>query len=286
MRRVYMIPNIVTAFALSCGLLIIFKANLYPSNSAPYELLHTSSILFLLAAFADLVDGALARLIHAESEYGALFDSLADAVSFGVVPSVLLLKSLTLTQKTGLSFFVMIGAMVYTICGILRLVRYNVMARESDNNFINKLEFKKHFTGLPIPAAAACAVSVNLFLHSSFGVKWFPLSETTMSLTLTIFLLLLGYCMISKWKFPSLKALHLRVPSFSLVIGTVIVAIFLLYGILYYYSLVFVVVSLGYLAFGIILTIIRLILGKRSNTLKDYEPDHDSFHLFDEEDKK
>ena len=86
MRRVYIIPNIITAFALACGLFVIFKVNMLEPGSGNYQVLHTSILLLLLAAFADVMDGALARAMHAESEFGFIFYSLADAVSFGFAP--------------------------------------------------------------------------------------------------------------------------------------------------------------------------------------------------------
>ena len=110
MRRIYLIPNIITAFGLSCGLFVIFKVNMVEPGSGLFHALYVATLLLLAAAFADLLDGAVARAIRAESEFGVIFDSLADAISFGVAPSVLLLKSLSLEQGTGLSFFAMLGA--------------------------------------------------------------------------------------------------------------------------------------------------------------------------------
>ena len=105
MKRVYLVPNIITAFSLACGLFVIFKINMLEPGSGDYEVVQTSAFLLLVAALADFVDGALARAIHAESEFGFVFDCLADAVSFGVAPSVLMLKTLSLEQGTFLSFF-------------------------------------------------------------------------------------------------------------------------------------------------------------------------------------
>ncbi|MCB1107356.1 MAG: phosphatidylcholine/phosphatidylserine synthase, partial [Chlamydiia bacterium] len=89
------------------------------------------------------------------------------------------------------------------------------------------------------------------------------------------FMILLGYLMISKWKFPSLKTLHFRVPSFHLILVTVLLAIFILYGIFYYFPLVLLVCSLGYILVGCILTLARLIAGKKSKTLVDFDIDDD-----------
>ena len=273
MKQFYLLPNIITAFGLSCGLFVIFKVNMIEPGVGTYELLHSSALLLLLAAFADLLDGAVARAIRAESEFGSMFDSLADAVSFGVAPSVLFLKSLSLEPATGLSFFAVVGGMLYTISGVLRLVRFNVKAHEIKTDKVALDTYKKNFTGLPIPASAAGAISLNLFLHSSFGKDWFPFSYPVKAIILTCFMILLGYLMISKWKFPSLKTLHFKVPSFHLILFTVLLAIFILYGIFYYLPLVLVICSLGYIFLGCILTFIRLIAGKKSKTLVDFEID-------------
>lgn len=274
-RRVYLIPNIITAFGLACGLFVIFKINMVEPGSGTYQVLFSSSLLLLVAALADFVDGAIARAFRAESEFGFMFDSLADAVSFGVAPSVLLLKTLSLEQGTGLSFFALTGAMLYSIGGILRLVRFNVKATEAKGNIEVSNAQKKHFTGLPIPAAAIAAVSANLFLSSAIGQKLIPMSSETFAIVLSSLMIVLGYFMVSRWKFPSLKMLHFRVPSFQLLFLTVIFAIFVLYGILYLFPVVLALVSWGYIALAWCLSIIRLIAGKKSKTLEDFEPEQD-----------
>lgn len=273
MKQFYLLPNIITAFGLSCGLFVIFKVNMSEPGVGAYELLHSSALLILLAAVADLLDGAVARVIRAESEFGSMFDSLADAISFGVAPSVLFLKSLALQPATGLSFFSIVGAMLYTISGVLRLVRFNVRAHEIKTDKEALSAYKRNFTGLPIPAAAAGAISLNLFFHSVFAKEWMPFSYQFKAILLTAFMIVLGYLMVSKWKFPSLKTLHFRVPSFHLILFTVLLAIFILYGIFYYLPLVLLVCSLGYILIGCILTTIRLIAGKKSKTLVDFEID-------------
>lgn len=275
MRQVNLLPNIITAFSLTCGLFVIFKTNMIEPGAGTYQILYSSSLLLLLAAFADLLDGAVARAIRAESEFGFMFDSLADAVSFGIAPSVLMLKSLSLEQGTGLSFFAIIGAMLFSICGVLRLVRFNVKATEARGNAEAQAANKKNFTGLPIPAAAMAAVGMNLFLASPLGVKWFPWYDDTKAMILTSSMMVLGYLMISRWKFPSAKALHFRVPSVQLVFGTVIIGIFILYGILYYFPVMLFTSCWGYIILSAVLASIRLIAGKKSRTLVDFEPEQE-----------
>ncbi len=275
MRQVYLIPNIITAFALSCGLFVIFKVNMVEPGSELFSVLNVSAILLLVAAFADLLDGAVARAIRAESEFGVLFDSLADAVSFGVAPSVLLLKALSLEPGTGLSFYAMLGCMLFSICGILRLVRFNVKAAQAKGNPEAMADQKKHFTGLPIPASALAAVSANLLLSSPFMEKFFPISQETKAIVLSSIMIVLGYFMVSRWKFPSSKALHFRVPSFQLVFLTVILAIFVIYGVLYFLPVMLAVVTWGYILLAWALSLIRVIAGKKSKTLEDFEPEQE-----------
>lgn len=272
MKRIYFIPNIITAFGLSCGLFVIFKVNMIEPGMGSYQALQTSAFLLLLAALADWIDGAIARVMHAESEFGFLFDSLADAVSFGVAPSALMLKSLSLEQGTTLSFCAVIGAMLYSICGILRLVRFNVKEAEAKQQ-TSADKKRKHFTGLPIPAAALAALSLNLlfsypklsFLHDA--------SELVKTISLTSGMVVLAYLMVSRFKFPSAKALHFRVPSFHLVFITVLVALFLLYGSFYFFPITLVIIAWGYVIIGSALAIIRVLAGKKSKTLEEYEPD-------------
>lgn len=275
MRQVYLIPNIITAFALSCGLFVIFKVNMVEPGSGLFAMLNVSAILLLVAAFADLLDGAVARAMRAESDFGLIFDSLADAVSFGVAPSVLLLKTLSLEPGTGLSFYAMLGCMLYSICGVLRLVRFNLKATQAKGNTGLEADQKKHFTGLPIPASALAAVAANLLLSSPFMEKYFPVSLETRAILLSTIMIVLGYFMVSRWKFPSSKALHFRVPSFQLVFLAVIVAVFVIYGVLYFLPVMLAVITWGYILLAWILSLIRVVAGKKSRTLEDFEPEQE-----------
>ncbi len=268
MKRVFLIPNAITAFGLTCGLFVIFRISVADPSRDLFSLLQASAILLLIAALADVADGAVARLIKAESEFGIQFDSLSDAVNFGVAPSLLVIKSLTgggQIPDKGFTFFVIVATMIYSLCGVLRLVRYNVN-KNRDNQ-----ETKKNFTGLPIPAAGSAAVSASLILISPDF--YFPLSVNVRAAILACVLLILGYFMVSRWKFPSLKALHFRVPSFYLVFAVGFFAVMMLYGILDYFAEAYFVLAWLYVVIGWVLSIIRRIAGKRSKTLEDFEPD-------------
>lgn len=275
LKKIYILPNVITAFGLSCGLFVIFKMNMIEPGKVTLQALTATTGILLLAAFADLLDGAVARVMKAESEFGGVFDSLADAISFGVAPSVIILKSLSVEPSTKYSLLVTMAAMIFSLCGVLRLVRFNVSALEAKGNEELIIANKKNFTGLPIPASAAAAVSMNLFLYSEELQSLVQLSETARIWILSITLILLGYCMISRWKFPSVKNLEIRVSSFTKVILLVAAAVFILVGVLHFFAIVFVVLSWSYVLIAWTLSIIRLIAGKKSKTLEDFEPEPD-----------
>ncbi|MFA6119261.1 MAG: CDP-alcohol phosphatidyltransferase family protein [Parachlamydiales bacterium] len=282
MKQIYLIPNMITAFGLACGLFVIFKVNMIEPGSGTFDMVQKSALLILLAALADFIDGAVARAFKAQSDFGVLFDSMADGISFGVAPSVILLKTLSLEQGTTLSFFAVSGAMIYTLCGILRLVRFNLASTEAKGNIVEMTIQKKHFTGLPIPAAAVCSISLNLFLLSPIFNERLDISNSIRTILLIVFNILLGYLMVSRWKFPSLKGLHFRIPSFYLAIFSGMAAIFVLYGIFYYFSFLFFVSSWSYILIALVLAIIRIIAGKKSKTLEDFAPEEDE----DDEDEE
>jgi CDP-diacylglycerol--serine O-phosphatidyltransferase len=276
MKKVYLLPNVITAFGLSCGLFVIFKMCITPAGSVTQELLTAMAGIFLLAALADLLDGIVARVMKAESEFGGIFDSLSDSVSFGIAPAVLILKTVSSSPLGEFSFLTATGAMLFSVCGILRLARYNVLAHRSKEDTEIAAGFNKNFTGLPIPAAAAAAISMNLLLVSSDFKSLFQFSEGTHITIIFIALLLLGYCMVSRWKFPSLKTLNLRVASFQAVLLTVVPTLILFYGLLHHFAVVFFGISWFYIAVAFTLSIVRLISGRKSKTLEDFEPEEEN----------
>jgi CDP-diacylglycerol---serine O-phosphatidyltransferase len=277
MKRVYLLPNVITAFGLACGLYVIFKVNMVEPGAGTYQVMLSSAFLLLVAALADFIDGFAARIFKVESEFGLMFDSLADTVSFGVAPSILLLKSLSLSQGTIISFYAVTGAMVFSLCGVLRLVRYSVKAVKTKTDLVEVSQKTGYFTGLPITGAAAAAIAANLFIHSPFLRQFVVLDLFQKAIILASLSILLGYLMVSRWKFPSLKMLQIRIPSFYLVLVTVATSIFLLYGILHFFSFVLAFVSWGYIIISFILSMIRIIAGKKSKTLEGFEREDDDF---------
>jgi CDP-diacylglycerol--serine O-phosphatidyltransferase len=272
-RKAFFLPSAITAFGLSCGLFAIFRASLIPQGAVTEAILITLAGILLLAAIADILDGAVARAMKIESEFGGLFDSLADAVSFGVAPSLIIVKSISATPDGEFPLILMGAAMIYTVCGILRLVRFNVQLNATQNDEEASMAYKKHFTGLPIPAAAAAAIAWNLLIHSADLKTLITLSETAKLWSLVFQLIVLGYLMVSRFKFPSIKTLRFPVGTFQVVFFTVVIALLILYGMLSHFALVLFIFSWGYIFLSLTLAVIRLIVGKKNNTLEDFEPD-------------
>jgi CDP-diacylglycerol--serine O-phosphatidyltransferase len=274
-KRAHLLPNVITAFGLSCGLFIIFKMTVLPFGTVSEQLLVQVAAIMLLACFADLLDGAIARAMKAETEFGGLFDSMADAITFGVGPSVVVLKSLSPAPGTTLSFFVTTAAMLFSVAGVLRLVRFNVMAHDEKKDVAFPLLQKKNFfTGLPIPAAAAAAVSLNTFLASDI----FSLSEGCRSWISVIAMTGIAYLMISRWRFPSLKNLRIRIASFNVLLITVFAAAVIFYGILHHFPFFFFVISWGYLLTSFVLAIYRKFDKSHKESEEEEENDIDEIY--------
>jgi len=216
--RIYLLPNLMTAGNLFCGfaaVLRIIEAALQVQQGHSPVPFYYEAILFILGACVfDLLDGRLARLGGTESPFGREFDSLADVVSFGVAPALLLYQIVLRDfDKTG-----WLIAFVYLLCGTLRLARFNCYAIAN-----NKLA-STEFIGFPIPAAAGLISSLTLFM------LWLEEGEKELGywkFLLAGLMLFLSFMMFSKVRYPSFKGLGWRsqrsIPRF---LGIILVLVF------------------------------------------------------------
>src|SRR5260221_3630589 len=132
--KIYLLPNLMTAGNLFCGftatLKILEGALLQASDpDAAGDLFHTAIWFILDACIFDLLDGRLARLGGHESPFGREFDSLADIVSFGIAPALLVHEVVLLDfpEQWGL-----VISFIYLCCGAMRLARFNCLAADPD----------------------------------------------------------------------------------------------------------------------------------------------------------
>jgi len=138
------VPSFFTLMNLFCGFVAIVQIH--------DGKLEFGAWLIVLAAFFDLMDGFMARIANATSEFGIELDSLSDIVSFGVAPAFLL-------YSYSMNEMMIIGVIISAfpaLCGAVRLARFNVDARIEDPDY---------FKGLPIPAMAMMVVALFLIFH-------------------------------------------------------------------------------------------------------------------------
>ena len=143
-RGIFLLPALLTTANLFCGFFaMVLTAQQHYTEAA---------LAIFVAMVMDVLDGRVARLMKATSQFGLEFDSLADVVSFGVAPAFMLYAFALST----LGRAAWLGGFLFVICGALRLARFNVITGTSD---------RRWFVGLPIPAAAAVAASAVILLQ-------------------------------------------------------------------------------------------------------------------------
>jgi CDP-diacylglycerol---serine O-phosphatidyltransferase len=174
-----LVPNLLTLVNLFSG----FAAIVYIADGD----IKRGALFILIAAVFDMLDGLVARLINAASEFGAELDSLCDVVSFGIAPSFMLY---TVYFYNFSEFGILIAALP-ALTGAARLARFNIQ--------LTSLEDKIYFKGLPIPSAALTIVSFTMFADSYnvFGSQFS--SYLYWLLTLAV-----SYSMISTVKFDNI----------------------------------------------------------------------------------
>jgi CDP-diacylglycerol--serine O-phosphatidyltransferase len=254
--RIYILPNLMTAANLFCGFMAVvnciharlaetaFTGEYLGANAAGH---YRYAVYFIFGAAAfDSLDGRLARLGGRESLFGAEFDSLADVVSFGVAPT-LLMFFLILSPTQGIPWFREIGwfiGFVYLLCAAMRLARYNVIT----NPLLHpeKKQSSSDFVGLPVPAAAGTVASVVLFLLKLADADK---SLNRFALGLPFLMLLVGILMMSTIRYPSGKKVDLqtRTRFRGLVLFIVLGGLLVLYR-----EVAMLGISLSYIFYGLI----------------------------------
>jgi CDP-diacylglycerol--serine O-phosphatidyltransferase len=159
-----------------------------------------AGVLIIIAVVLDMLDGRIARLTGTASEFGGELDSLADAVSFGVAPALLVYKwGLTSLHPAG-----WLAAFLFVVGGVVRLARFNVQRHVVDS---------RHFVGLPIPAAAGQLSTVVMLWRQ-------PLSDHIGPVILLAGTVVLSFLMVSTFRYPSFKGVDLRSRrSYVIVLG-------------------------------------------------------------------
>lgn len=237
-KGIYLLPNLMTTAALFAGFYAVVAG-----INGEFEL---GAIAILVAMVFDGLDGRIARMTNSCSAFGAEYDSLADMISFGLAPALLI-------YQWGLHDFGKLGwvvAFIFTVGAALRLARFNTQVGIAD---------KRYFQGLPSPAAAALLAGLIWVVEGSevrLGI------EPLVALFLTAFA---GVMMVSNVRFSSFKELNLKgkVPFVTLFIAVFVMAIVALEP-----ALILFTVFLGYALSGPIITLVTL---KKTRALRQQQ---------------
>ena len=176
----FLLPNLLTSASIFSGVFSIVLASQHRFVD--------SASLILLALLFDGLDGRVARLTNGCSKFGVEFDSLADIVSFGVAPSILLY----LFAGVDYGRFGVVVAALYVIFGAIRLARFNIMSASSEPSV---------FIGVPIPTAAVF-ISLLVLLFNKYEML-------DNGIVLLLFSIVVSLLMVSNIRYPSFKKVDL-----------------------------------------------------------------------------
>ena len=275
--KIYFLPNLMTACNLACGffaVLMIFKGLIEVqkmSGEVPltakeyYEIskrYYEYAILLIFGScLFDLLDGRLARLGGQDSPFGQEFDSLADIISFGMAPAMLLSRAV-LFPLGNVGWAI---ALVYLICGAMRLARFNCLAA-----LPKKANATHDFRGLPIPMAAGFIASLTFLLidlHKNdheLGLWKYILAGAMLGLSLL---------MISDVRYPSFKKVDWKTRG---TLGAIVVAVLLIFAVVQFRYVMPVVLFSAFLIYGLIRPWVSQ--GWRKGLEVELDPEDDVLH--------
>ncbi len=209
--KIYLLPNLMTAGNLLCGFLAvlsIFKGMHGEITGASLTEIHNfyeKAIFFIFGScIFDLLDGRLARLGGQESPFGREFDSIADVISFGMAPALLVSKAVLFNLPAEIEWIGWAVSFSYLLCGAMRLARFNCLAAIPEREGEDR---NTDFLGIPIPMAAGFIASLTFLLSNFYEVgkdlgAW--------NYILVGVMIGLSILMISNVRYPSFKKVDWR----------------------------------------------------------------------------
>lgn len=233
-RSIYLLPSIFTVGNIFAGFFAVIST--LHGDYGP------AAVAIGIAIVLDGLDGRIARLAGATSDFGVQLDSLADVISFGLAPAVLIYS----WGLEDLGNFARMAAFVFLICGAMRLARFNIQVGEL-----------RHFAGLPIPAGAGMiAATVHLFGD--------PIDSVLFKYALISMVYLVGLLMISTIRYPSLKHVNLTRGKSHL---NVLVLALIFAGVIWYSEQFLMIVATVYVSSGLVGRFYRMVRSpvKQSN---------------------
>jgi CDP-diacylglycerol---serine O-phosphatidyltransferase len=261
-KAAYALPTLFTAGNLFLGFLSILRcfrgamAAASGAGGAP-EHFAVAAKAIGAAVFLDGLDGRIARMTNTTSDFGREMDSLADVISFGIAPAFLAFAwGVQFVDPSGLSPKVMgqlynagtFVAFLFLLCGACRLARFNIQKNPIPKN--PGRPDRKYFVGLPIPAAAAMVGAV-VYAFDAEPLTYLPFAVAWLCL-----LALLGFLMVSTWRYYSFKGINFRQPYKPLLL---ILVGAMIYGMWNYSEALLLAMSTSYVASGIVIRLGGLI---------------------------
>jgi len=198
-KWLFILPNLFTVSSIFCG----FYALTLCSGEATPAQLYQAALAIFFAMFFDGFDGRVARLTKTQSQFGVELDSLADVLSFGAAPAILVHK----WALAPLGFVGVVVAFSFAACGALRLARFNVLAQREQHGGGGRF-----FVGLPIPLAAGVIVSMVI---AHYGARGTALGRGA-TVPIAIVVALLALLMVSTLRYRTFKDLKLTATSMAI----------------------------------------------------------------------
>jgi CDP-diacylglycerol--serine O-phosphatidyltransferase len=196
-KAMFVLPNLFTVSSIFLG---FYSMTLAAGDATP-EQLYRAALAIFFAIFFDMFDGRVARMTRTQSDFGVQLDSLADVISFGAAPALLVYK----WALAPMGFLGLFLSFSFAACGALRLARFNVLAARGDK------ASHRFFTGLPIPLAAGALVSVVIAHYRHFGAPTDPSTHVPIAVGVA----LLSFLMVSTVRYRTFKETRLTPRSFA-----------------------------------------------------------------------
>ena len=230
-KAMFVLPNLFTVSSIFLG---FYALTLCAGEATPAQLYQAALAIFF-AMFFDAFDGRVARMTKTQSDFGVQLDSLADVVSFGAAPALLIYK----WALAPLGFLGLFVSFAFAACGALRLARFNVLAQRGDKGS------SRFFVGLPIPLAAGTITALVIAHYKEFGAA----TDASTRVPVAVVVVLLSFLMVSTVRYRTFKDLHLS--SKSLTVFALLSAAGIAVGAATRASFVLVVYMGAYIALGI-----------------------------------
>ncbi len=197
-KAMFVLPNLFTCSSIFLG---FYAMTLCAGDPSPAEL-NQAALAIFFAIFFDAFDGRVARMTKTQSEFGVELDSLADVISFGAAPALLVYK----WALAPLGFLGLFLSFAFATCGALRLARFNVLAHRGEKGP------SRFFVGLPIPLAAGAIVSIVIAHYRAFG----SITDASTRVPIAAVVALLSFLMVSTIRYRTFKDVHLSRKSLTI----------------------------------------------------------------------